>query len=439
MNELKRSELVAAISRVGLGASIKDGLLNSLFSESSGGAPVLTNVLTKNMFGRFKTYTPADNTKAFTTNFGIELESGFEAVRFGILNLHTSEISGAKFSVAVSNKNHSASYVQDSQPSTGVWIDGNFPTMPARYANELPSLTWGEWVGITDIPQLNTERKRPILMGRIEMPAGAVCTVPFNGMQNWNDITITPRLFRAVSQAVAGVTTKASWVGGVNPNNPQIAPTNMTNAMIPVIQYVSRSNGRQVLIVGDSTAEGLGATVKDLGAVQTSVLNKSTPEVPIEYYNAGIHSQGYSVYSRVPELYADAIKPTDVFYQPWSVNDSVAGGHTDLMIEGLKGANGKVIAKLQSLPKPPKLYFLEPLPVAVAFKNLGVGDAKRRDYIEDYLPKLTAGVQVKGYAEVLSGAEVAGQTTPKPEFMFDSAHPNTAGYNALSSIVDKYL
>lgn len=441
---MTRQELLVSLSSIGLYDLVASGGFDDILEGANGGggaaSPLSTNVLTKNMFGRFKTYTPSDATKAFTTNFGIELESGFEAVRFGVVNLHTASISGAKFSVAVSNKNHSANYVQDSQPSTGVWIDGNFPTMAPRHAPELPSITWGEWIGITDIPQVNTARKRPILMGRIEMPAGAVCTVPFNGMQNWNDLNIGPRMFRAVSQAVDGVTNKAAWVGGVNPNNPLVAPTNMTNAMVPVIQYVSRATGRQVMMIGDSTTEGLGATVKDLGAVQTAVLALSTPEAPLDYYNAGIHSQGYSVYSRVPELYADAIKPTDVFYQPWSVNDSVTGGHTDLMIEGLKGANGKVVAKLQSLAKPPKLYFLEPLPVAVGFKNLGAGDAKRRAYIRDYLPTIKSGTQIEGYADAISGSQNAdGQTIPTPALMFDTAHPNTAGYDVLSKVVAEYL
>ncbi len=435
---MDRQEFLSAISALGLYNTVTSGLFDKVLEEDTGSAR-LTNVLTRCMFGRWKTYTPSDATKAFTTNFGIELETGFEAVRFGVFNLHTAAISGAKFSVAVTNKNHSASYVQDSQPSTGTWIDGVFPTLPARIAAELPSLTWGEWIGITDIPQIDTNKKRPLLMGRIEMPAGAVCTVPFNGMQNWNDLNTTPRLFRAVSQAVDGVTTKANWVGGVNPNNPILAPTNMTNAMVPVIQYVSRNNGSQIMIVGDSTAMGLGSSVKDYGAVQRAVFELSTPEAPMDYYNGAIHSAGFAVYSRAIDLYSDAVRPTHVFYQPWSVNDSATGGHTDAMIEALKGANGRVVAKLQNLPNQPALFFLEPLPVAVAFKNLGAGDAKRRAYIADYLPKLKSGKQVEGYAAAISGTETNGQTIPKPELMFDTAHPNDAGYDELKKKVKPYL
>lgn len=102
-----------------------------------------TNVMTFMPFGRVKSYTPGSD---FTVDMTIELECDFNAIQLRIPNISAAEVPGVRVSVAVTDSVHSADYIQNVNPSTGVWYDLTFGgassvTLPARNDTERYALS----------------------------------------------------------------------------------------------------------------------------------------------------------------------------------------------------------------------------------------------------------------------------------------------------------
>lgn len=390
-----------------------------------------TNVLTKCLFGRYKPYNPGT---PYTTQVTMELETSFNAIRLYIPNIHTAAVTGVKVSVAVTNGDSSAEYQTNPNPSTGEWVEATQNgassfTLAPQLGPERVSFTPSDILNIRSIARL-TPGARPLLVIRIEYPSGQPCTVPYNNVYYWRISASSARQVRASGQAVLGVTTKTDYT------------TNATideRPVIPAVQYMADRQGQQILISGDSTSEGLGNTVRCFGSTQIAAYSLSTQDKPIEYANLAIHSQVPTVYSQVIRDHASWIRPTMVFYQPYSINDVAVGGMIPANQTRMYGCLGATMAYLHDAGLKPWYFLMEAPPTNTAYRNIGAGDQIRRD-AHAYFGTVTGAIAVKGYADAMTGVRTNGQDQFKTGMVDpDNAHPNTAGYQAGAEVVKTYM
>lgn len=393
----------------------------------TGTAPSRTNVLTKCLFGRYNTYSTSTN---WTTNTVMELEAEFTSLRIAIPNASASVIENVKVSVGVVEANVPQAWLVGIEP-TGGWIDATINgsttfTLQPRIAAERVSLAISDELPVRSIPRTDGG-VRPLIIIRVEYPQGSTPSVPYLGTSNWRQAT-SPRIMKTSVQNVLGVTDKASFTQTTNTEG---------GVAVPIVQYFTKKKGRQLLISADSTGEGVGSTPTGYGAAQIAAYTNSTPDNPIEYFNAGLHAQGPEVYSKRLSDVGDFVKPTIVLYSPYSVNDVSVGGMTDAQLGRVYTNLAQMVAEMRKHPNATMLL-LEPLPVNPAFRDTGPGDQKRRDLIADLntfdIPVVT------GYAAAFSGdQDTDGQTLIKSGLTTDNVHPNITGYTELSTLVVPYI
>lgn len=386
-----------------------------------------TNVLTKSLFGRYNTYSTSTN---WTTNTVMELEAEFTSLRIAIPNASASTIENVKVSVGVVAANVPQAWLVGIEP-TGGWIDATINgsttfTLQPRIAAERVSLAISDELPVRSIPRTDGGI-RPLIIIRVEYPQGSTPSVPYLGTSNWRQAT-SPRIMKTSVQNVLGVTDKASFTQTTNTEG---------GVAVPIVQYFTKKKGRQLLISADSTGEGVGSTPTGYGAAQIAAYTNSTPDNPIEYFNAGLHAQGPEVYSKRLSDVGDFVKPTIVLYSPYSVNDVSVGGMTDAQLGRVYTNLAQMMAEMRKYPTS-TLILLEPLPTNPAFRDTGAGDQKRRDLIADLntfdIPVVT------GYAAALSGSvDADGQTLIKSGLTTDDVHPNITGYTDLAAVVSPYI
>lgn len=393
----------------------------------TGVAQSRTNVLTKCLFGRYNTYNTSTN---WTTNTVMELEAEFTSLRIAIPNASASIIENVKVSVGVVAANVPQAWLVGIQP-TGDWIDATLNgsttfILQPRIAAERVSLAVSDELPVRSVPRTDGGT-RPLIIVRVEYPLGSLPSVPYLGTSNWRQAT-SPRIMKTSVQNVLGVTDKASFTQTTNTEG---------GVAVPIVQYFTKKKGRQLLISADSTGEGVGSTPTGYGAVQIAAYTNSTPDNPIEYFNAGLHAQGPEVYSKRLSDVGAFVKPTIVLYSPYSINDVSVGGMTDAQLGRVYTNLARMIAEMRNYTTS-SLVLLEPLPVNPAFRDTGAGDQKRRDLIVD-LNTFDIPV-VEGYAAAFSGdQDVDGQTLIKSGSTTDDVHPNITGYTELSTLVVPYI
>jgi lysophospholipase L1-like esterase len=382
-----------------------------------------TNVLTKALFGRYNTYNPNSN---WTTNVVMELEAEFTGLRIAIPNILPTAVEGVRVSVGVVAANVPQAWLVGIEP-TGGWVDATFSgnttvALTPRIAAERVSLTPSDYLALRSIPRTDGGI-RPLIIIRTEYPAGNIPSTPYLGTSNWRQLT-SPRVMKTSVQAVLGVSDKASFTQTTNTEG---------SVLVPIVQYYTKKKGKQLLISADSTGEGVGGTPNAYGAVQMAAYTQSTPDAPIEYFNAGLHAQGPDTYKMRLQDVGDFVKPTMVFYSPYSVNDVSVGGLTDAQLDRIYTSLSFIMDEMRKHPNA-TLVLLEALPNNPSFRDTGAGDQRRRDLNTDLA---TFDVIVaEGYAAALSGAvDVDGQTLIASGLSTDGVHPNGTGYTPMSSVI----
>ena len=392
-----------------------------------------TNVLTKNLFGRLRA---EPLSTATTFNGNMELETEFLSLRLGIPNIHTAAVPGVKVSVGVLSSVPAADYQVWINPENNEWLDFTID-LPARLGEERPSITYIDVAALASVARTDVANGRTIIIYRIEFPANSVASMPMNNQYYWRG-SKAPRVLRTSNQAVQGVTNKAAFT-----SQAAYAATKGGDdyAVVPVVQYQTLARGHQVMICGDSIQEGIGGDVRCYGAMERSVYELSTPERPLEYFNAALHAQGPDLYSRMLADHVATVRPTIVTYSPWSGNDVTAGsGISAAAMRRLKASLGRVFYTLQAAGLRPVVLFPEATPVNTGYRNVGANDQARRDFNANWLPKVSAGFVIKGYAAALTGGrDAAGQDQIKDGLTGDGVHPNDAGHDALKAVVKPYF
>lgn len=392
-----------------------------------------TNVLSKNMFGRFDSEVLST---VHTTNIVMDLESHFTGLRIGLHNIHTAAVPGVRVCVAVRDKleydNNDARWAGEYQLSGGTWIDCTFDgnvsgTLAPRIAAERTSITWTDIVAVQSLPRIDGG-VRPVIMVRVELPNGSVMTRPYNQTYNWRGDQ-APRYFRTSKQAVAGVTNKSAFT--------QLANTE-ASTICPAIQYYSTKAGKQLLIVADSTLEGIGSNPTCYGAAQQAALTTSTVDNPVDYWNGALHAQVPLTYTpRIQDLLS-VVNPTHLFYSSWSGNDVAAGGIQDDALMRSRQALSMAMTYIANYKAPVKVVLAEGLPTTTAGRNTGAGDAKRVAY-NSWLSTFTGFTPAVGYAQAVSAATVNGQVQLDSALTTDGVHPNRAGYDKLTAVIKPLL
>ncbi|WID42132.1 SGNH/GDSL hydrolase family protein [Pseudomonas phage ZRG1] len=380
--------------------------------------PIETNLLTKGMFGALAAVSLS---APYTCQTVMELESNFMGLRLGIPNIHTAAVAGVRVSVALLNAKIPQAWLIDNVPSSDWWdctFDGaTSVTLPAQLGPARPSITWTDRIELASMPRTDGG-VRPLIMVRIEIPSGGYRSQPANGIGQWR-LDTAPRYLKSAIQNVLGVSDKGAYTNTTNTE---------AGVMIPIVQYTSEKAGRQFLISGDSTVEGVGGYPSCYGPPQRIAYGESTPDYPIEYYNAAIHAQQPTVYhQRIADL-IDIVSPTDVFYSPYSFNDVAAGsGITELAIGRLKSSLAEVLATIRRANRRPDVILLEGIPHTSAVRAVGTGDLKRVA-LNDWYTTLTGVRSAQGYAAAVSaGADASGQIQLNSSYTADGVHLNAAG------------
>lgn len=399
----------------------------------------ITNVFTKNPFGRLRPLTALTVTTTVQTI--MEINADFIGFRVGIPNILNAVQNGIKVSVAVTNELKVGAWYAHPYSDGGYWLDltwndsghstdgGLSVNLPPRLGAERQSVVYSDLLGLKSIGRVEAGKTKPLLMVRIQFPAGTTMSCPYTGFFNWRVEGEHPTM-RVSKQEVAGVDVKADYTTTAAIDD---------NACIPILQYVSPRQGHQLMLVGDSTTEGLGGTVRDYGAVQVAANQLSTKEYPIEYYNCGLHAQGPQLYSNQFNDYVDEVLPSIVFYQPYSINDVPAGGMNSSSYANLYMALTRVMRQAKDKGRGAKIFLLEALPTNPEVRNTGAGDQLRRE-LNVWLQTFTGAYTIPGYANAISGAENEfGQTLIAAGMTDDGVHPNGVGYDAMAQVIKPFI
>jgi len=381
--------------------------------------------LKKLLCGRLKTLALAAD---HTTHLQMELEAPFYAIRIGVPNIHTATIPNVKAAVGPQTTAFAAGNSSNLNTSGG-WINATFAgassvTLPARVAAERPSWTWTDWIYCPSVARADGGT-RPLLVARVEIPsASAQASIPQNGLSNWSDgVTNGGRLFRRSSQAVLGVTTTGSMTSATITN---------TDFVPLAVEYaLANGVGRQFMIVGDSTVEGVGPG--DLyGHVQQAVQDTSTITAPADYFNGALHGQTAAVYTEYLNDAIAMVDPDVLIFSPYSVNSFSTTISTGTM-QQYRGVAGRALALAGQ--RDASVLLLTGLPCNATFKAI-TGDSLRRTLNAELLANAAPNVAVADigglYAGTTNGSD---QQEIGAGLSDDGVHPNATGYALLKTAV----
>lgn len=408
-------------------------MIRPIGASSSAGvaAAAGTNILTKGLFGRYKTLSVTEVTTFQTVT---EVEGHFAGLRIGIPNVTAEEVPGVKVSVGLLPGWNGASFQVPNTSAvefqTVTWLGAASVNLTPRHAADIVSFTYCDFAPLLSIEgPILASSPRPVVVVRIQYPAGTVASVPFNDAYGWRNAG-SWRPMRLAKQNVAGVD-----------NSTLFTPSALVDAgsVVPVIQYASILEGLQFMTNGDSTVEGIGPNTRAWGGYQMAIARLSSVLRPVETFNCAIHAQPPMTYVQALAKNIEAVLPTHILYSPYSVNDVAAGGLDANAKRRLFNAYSIMLQSVLKVPRKPKVFLLEGLPCNEAFRATGAGDSRRLELNE--LFGTYGGVKkIPGTAAIVSGPELAsGQVSLISSYTNDNVHLNDSGSEALSGPVHAFL
>lgn len=348
----------------------------------------LGNVMTKMPFTKMTTSGLLQTIASTPWSSHIEtaVESPYDSLRFIIPN-NTNAIPGVIGKCATATAagldptgtGNTANADGKTQNNGGTWQNITWGgaasvTLNAGIDVNRPVYTVADWVGQQSETRSDsaTQSALPLVFSRFALPSSAtVVNIPqwaytgdlfaqnsFTG--NWgNDVTglvTNHRFLRQIYQNTDGVTTLANFT------------QNTLQCGMPVItQYATRRSGINVMVIGDSIAEGSSPAQAGVSATRAwgwahrAVYALSTPDFPIELANFGWAAQTSAQYTqRLVDILklndADGFpvfRPDVLIYQPFSVND---GTPTSATIAAQAAQTAKVLGLCQTLNILPILF-----------------------------------------------------------------------------------
>lgn len=394
----------------------------------------LTNMLTCNKFGRHKMQEASGSLTPLTTvqthNTLQELASeGYTGLWIGIHNFSPNAVTGVKVQISVATAT-GADNVLATTPINGGWGTVFTINLAPRIDVDVPSIYWLPFYPKRSVPR--TDGGNKALVGvRTQWPTGTNLCVPANNTYYWAGSGAAQNVYKGTFQAVAGIDTPSSYTN---------TAINYTDVYVPIIRYMSTKAGRQALINGDSTVEGIGGDIRAFGAIQRACNALSSPQAPFEYYNAAIHAAGPLTYVQYLENIIGVIRPTVVSYSAYSVNNTANGGLSYARLEDDYGCLARAIKAVNDLGYAPPLLVYEGLPTTEAFRATGAGD-QLRVALNNELAGMTGIITMVGYASSVSQLpNTTTQILPKTALISgDGAHYNNDGQLVLQAIVQPYL
>lgn len=231
-----------------------------------------------------------------TTHIEMALESEFDQVRIATANQGAAALT-VKMAAAVSSVQGAANSNDTIDPTLngGTWVDATFAgassvSVPAYPSGGKTQWQFSDWMDLASIARTDGGDDLPVLHVRVEVVAGTTSYTLTNesgGLAGWESVGSIGgnapygRMWRARTQAVAGVTTKAAF-------------TDTTSAAqhVPVlVQYRSRKAGYTIVLIGDSIIAGQGASLINNNAWFRAACALSTPERPISVCNLAVAGQ----------------------------------------------------------------------------------------------------------------------------------------------------
>lgn len=346
-------------------------------------------------------------------------------------------------------------------PSGGAWAAGvSVAVAPGGTYASLQSETvvWSAIpvVGKKSLARIDSPASaRCLVAWRVQVPSGTQITVPNLGSYYWAQDNQSWPMMKSTSQAVAGVDTPANFT-----TTAVTAEGGAVNPFYVGVQYLSSKWGKQLLICGDSIAEGLGGNARFFGAVQRSACILSTPDAPIEWFNAAQHAQTPYVYAANMAQNIAMVRPTAVFYSPYTINNIPKSASSSGLTAGIKEEDYWGLATLvkvcAALPQQPGIFISEPFPNSVYSSSDGYGattgtnDSLRLAFTtelasfgNDPSPILTTSTGLTGISIMRQGmtlikgsaavwtdpTQVSGQSVPLASLVgSDRTHPNETCY-----------
>lgn len=334
----------------------------------------LTNFFTAVRPGR---YMLATAFTAITTISGMTTLMARDHHAFSILIPNLGPAFNAKVSYSICDTAGSDG-VMPVTPSGGSWSAGVSVAVAAGgtsagLSSETVVFTPSPMVGKKSLARIDSPAQaRCLVAWRVQFPSGVQMTVPNLGSYYWPQDNQAWPMMKSTSQAVAGVDTPANFT-----TTAVTAENGAVNPFYVGIQYLSSKWGKQLLIDGDSIAEGLGGNARFFGAVQRSACILSTPDAPIEWFNAAQHAQTPYVYAAEMVQNIAMVKPTAVFYSPYTINSisksATSPGLTTTVKEEMYWGLATLVKCCAALPQQPSIFVSEGLPNSVYNSSDGYG------------------------------------------------------------------
>jgi lysophospholipase L1-like esterase len=302
-------------------------------------------------------------------------------------------------------------------------------TLPARLgaaaSNNMPSWTATDWMPVSSQPRADGGTT-PLLDVYVSWGIGATATMyafgtdaPSVFARMANDATYE-RMWR--THFVAGNVTNVSSFGSVQrvqPKSPAI-----------IIQYRSRKDGIQVMMIGDSIYEGIGQTLPHTNFATVAALALHTSDMPVEVLPlARISQHSEDQLNHARQLISE-IKPTIMVAQSISTNRMNRDSELALKLT-TRASVADVLVEAEKVGAVPVVIGITPTTTAAV--NYGTADAYRiaaNVELSTMLPS-EGGVYVPLDATLGTGGTVGGQLQLGAEFSADGIHLNDAGHIAV--------
>lgn len=346
----------------------------------------------------------------------------FAFVRVLFRNIQTTPAQLQRVLCAVTNT--ATNTAQKITPSTGNtvtndsatgWVEMKFggvanPTLPAKGVGNDASFLVSDWAPVRSIPPVDGSNNLPYVMCRAKYS-----TQPFS-------YTISPAVNTDKTKDGYWETFSASGDGVTTPSGMTTAGSDQA-IIIAGVQFMSGSRLLKVGAVGDSTVAGEGASVAHGDWLSLAADQLKAVGLPVNVINGGYNGATTAEYLAMGKRLVTTFTPDVCFYSPFSPNDgTITAAIADAQfMRALEFANFCAAINILTV-------FSFQAPVGVYTDP--VVDGYRQALVTRCINSGIPVCNMLSVTQTISG----GVGIWVPAYQFDSLHPNSAGYAAMSGV-----